>query len=131
MHAYANPDREWRGSSAGMTIARFNKSDRTITSECWPRFQDLSKKDAEQFPGWPRVIPQLNNYNPPSWKKLAPLSFNVENPVVQLIDEESGDVLYTLRINGRSFTPHAPEGKTFTIKVGVDGADKLGPFDMG
>ena len=27
-----------------------------VTFECWPRFQDVTKPDARQFPGWPVTI---------------------------------------------------------------------------
>ena len=63
MHAYANPGRRVanikdpvNNGAAGHGIVRFNKKDRTITMECWPRFVDVSKSDAEQFPGWPVTI---------------------------------------------------------------------------
>ena len=65
MHAYANPgegvegvtDRVNRGA-AGHGIIRFNKKDRTVTFECWPRFADVTDPDAKQFPGWPVTVQQ-------------------------------------------------------------------------
>jgi len=123
MHAYANPDKTLKGS--GFVVARFNKKNHTVTAECWPRLMDLSKPDAEQYPGWPKLIPQIDNYNPPSWGKLGELSFNKENPVVQLVDLESREILYTLRINGNQFTPHAPKGRSFIVKAGMQQADMV------
>lgn len=123
MHAYANPDKIFKGS--GFVVARFDKKNRTITAECWPRVQDLSQPGAKQFPGWPVVIPQIDNYNPPSWGKLGELTFNRENPVVQIIDTDTQEVLYTLRIQGKKFTPHAPKGRNFTIKAGIHNADTV------
>jgi len=99
---------------------RLNKKTREITMECWPRNVDLTSPEAEQYPGWPRTISQFDNYNPPSWGKLGKLTFDVENPVVQLADADSGEVLYTVRANGKSFVPAAPEGKTFVVKAGKD-----------
>lgn len=127
MHAYANADEpENKGNrAAGFVIARFDKKQRTVTAECWPRDADLTKPGAKQFKGWPRVIKQVDNYNPPSWGKLAELSFDKPNPVVQLIDEASGEVLYTLRINGKTFTPHAPKGKAITIKAGSEAPNQV------
>lgn len=126
MHAYVNANDPGNKSSnaAGFVLCRFNKKDRTIVAECWPRDADLSKPDAKMFKGWPKVIPQVDNYNPNSWGKLGELTFNKENPVVQLVDKSSNEVLYTLRIKGKTFNPHAPKGKTFIIKAGVDSADK-------
>ena len=93
--------------------------------ECWPRNVDLSKPGAQQYPGWPRTIDQLDNYSPRSWGQLGTLTFNKKDPVVQLVDESNGEVLYTLRIRGNSFTPHAPGGRTFSIKAGVDHPGKV------
>ncbi|MDH3583324.1 MAG: hypothetical protein OER86_03835 [Phycisphaerae bacterium] len=123
MHAYVNA-RGDNGKADGFVAARFNKKTRTITAESWPRNQDMSKPGAKPYPGWGKVIPQIDNYNPPSWGKLAKLTFNVDDPVVQLIDDK-GAVLYTLRINGRTFTPHAPKDRTFVIKAGIDSPDRV------
>ncbi|MCM8533821.1 MAG: hypothetical protein NE330_21840, partial [Lentisphaeraceae bacterium] len=127
MHAYvnANEPENLKNKAAGFVICRFNKESRNITAECWPRDADLSKPNAKQFKGWPKVIPQTDNYNPTTWGKLGELTFNKANPVVQLIDKASNEVIYTLRVNGKSFTPHAPKGKSLIIKAGVDAASKV------
>ena len=57
--------------------------------------------------------------------KLGTVSFNVENPVVQLIDADTSEVIYTVRVKGKSFTPHAPNGKNLILKAGVNAADVL------
>ncbi|MDG2371328.1 MAG: metallophosphoesterase family protein [Flavobacteriaceae bacterium] len=54
MHAYANPDTNSNG--AGYGVVRFNKDVKTVTFECWPRHEDVSKKNASQFKGWPITI---------------------------------------------------------------------------
>jgi len=125
MHAYvnANEPENLDNKAAGFVIARFNKQTRQITAECWPRDADLSKPGAKQFKAWPKVISQLDNYSPADWGKLGTLTFNKENPLVQLVEKESGEILYTLRIKGKTFTPHVPHGKSFMIKAGIDKAD--------
>ena len=52
MHAYANPeDRNNELKRAdGFGIARFNKKNRSVTFECWPRFSKVSNGDQAQFP---------------------------------------------------------------------------------
>ncbi|WP_372719563.1 hypothetical protein [Novipirellula sp.] len=124
-YAAANPEEKPAGNllntrAAGFGIVRFNTKTREIRMECWPRNVDVTDPAAEQYPGWPRTISQFDNYNPPSWGKLGELSFNVENPVVQLIDATSNEVLYTVRVPGKAFTPGAPKGKSFIVKVGKD-----------
>ena len=111
--------------SAGWGVVRLNTKSREITMECWPRNVDITDSDSKQYPGWPRTISQFDNYSPPSWGKLGTLTFNVENPVVQLVDATSKEILYTVRANGRTFTPGAPEGKTFIIKAGRNAPDTV------
>lgn len=127
-YAAANPEKKPAGNllntrSAGWGVVRLNKDTREITMECWPRNVDVTDDSAEQYPGWPRTISQFDNYNPPSWGKLGELTFDVEDPVVQLIDAETKEILYTVRANGKTFTPGAPKGKTFIVKVGKDAPD--------
>lgn len=54
MHAYANPDGPSYG--AGYGLIRFNKPEKQITFECWPRYEDVTKDAAGQFTGWPVII---------------------------------------------------------------------------
>ncbi|WP_211093341.1 hypothetical protein [Flammeovirga agarivorans] len=127
MYAYANPDSKIakKSRAAGFTVVKFNKKDRTITAETWDRFADLTDKNAKPYPGWPRTIDQLDNFNPKSWETLATCNFDIENPVVQLIDAETNEALYTIRIQGNTFTPHSPKGKKVILKYGQDKADKV------
>lgn len=129
-YAAANPEKKPAGNllntrSAGWGLVRLNKETREITMECWPRNVDITDASAEQYPGWPLTISQFDNYNPPSWGRLGELTFDVEDPVVQLIDADSNEVLYTVRANGKSFTPGAPEGKSFIVKAGKDAPDTV------
>ncbi len=124
-YAAANPEKRPAGNllntrAAGFGIVRFNTKSREITMECWPRNVDATDPAAKQYPGWPRTISQFDNYNPPSWGELGVLTFAIEDPVVQLIDAGSNEVLYTVRAQGKKFTPSAPEGKAFVIKAGKD-----------
>lgn len=61
MVAYANPDDYVKlGNKAkfgdGYGLIRFNKPASEVTFECWPRFADVTKPDAKQFPGWPVTV---------------------------------------------------------------------------
>jgi alkaline phosphatase D len=48
----------------------------------------------------------------------------MENPVVQVVSEAGGEILYTLRIQGREFTPAVFEGGSYSIGVGEPGTDR-------
>lgn len=129
-YAAANPEKHPAGNllntrAAGYGIVRLNTRTRQITMECWPRNVDITDPAAQQYPGWPRTISQFDNYNPPSWGKLGEFTFDIENPVVQLVDAATGEILYTVRAEGRTFTPGAPKGRTFNVKAGKDAADTI------
>lgn len=128
MYAYANPkpgdinalkeNRTGRGDGYG--LARFNKKNRTVTFACWPRFADVSKGDSEQFVGWPLTFSMAENDGRTVFGYLPTLSVNENDPVVQVIDEKTGEVLYTERIQGRSFRPRIFREGSYTLKTGRD-----------
>jgi hypothetical protein len=108
----------------GHGLIRFNKRSRTITFECWPRHADLRQGDAAQFPGWPVTIRMQDNDGRRVTGHLPELRIRgAVNPVVQVIREADGEILYTQRITGRSFRPRVFAPGTYTIKVGRDRPD--------
>jgi len=131
MLAVANPTPEENHDklttrAAGFGVVKFNTKTREITLECWPRNVDITDPQAKQYPGWPRTIHQQDNY---SRKPVAYLpTIQVEgmtNPVVQIIDESTDDIVYTLRINGTSFTPKIFKKEKCTIKIGEQGTSRM------
>lgn len=54
MMAYVNPESDSKGGGYG--LIHFNKKEKTTTFECWPRYVDVTKEDAEQFEGWPMTV---------------------------------------------------------------------------
>ncbi|MAG56031.1 MAG: twin-arginine translocation pathway signal protein, partial [Planctomycetes bacterium] len=102
----------------GYGIVRMNKNTRAITMECWPRYA-VPGTDA-QYPGWPRTIKQTDN---DGRKRVASLpgfsTRRMSDPVVQVIDERTGGMVYALRIRGRDFHPWVYDlAGTYTVKVG-------------
>ena len=122
--AVANPSPEENRDklttrSAGFGVVRFNKTDRTITMECWPRNVDLADPQTKQYPGWPKTIRQLDNYGRKAAAYLPTLKISgMDDPVVQVIDESDGQIVYSLRIKGREFRPKVFRKGTYTVKVG-------------
>lgn len=119
--AYANPedlaDERRRGDGYG--IVRFDKKAGRVTFECWPRFSQ-----GEQYAGWPIVVQNDDNdgRRPVAW--LPELVFEgAGRPVVQVIAEADGEVLYTARVRGTRFQPHVYAQGTFSVKVGRDRPD--------
>lgn len=126
MMAYANPpdrrDEKKRGDGYG--VVRFDKVDRSITFECWPRFANVDDGDQAQFPGWPIIVKMRDNdgRTPVGWLPELEVS-GVDEPVIQVIEEATREILYTVRALHRRFqAPVYSEGK-YTVKVGRDKPD--------
>ncbi|MGH7201010.1 MAG: hypothetical protein ACREJB_10430, partial [Planctomycetaceae bacterium] len=47
----------------------------------------------------------------------------VANPVVQVIEEQSGEILYTIRAHGGRFQPRVYSTGKHTVKIGRDTPD--------
>ena len=122
MHAYANPeDRSNELKRAdGFGVARFNKKNRTVTFECWPRFSKVSDGDQAQFPGWPVTFKMSENDGRMVKGWLPKLSFSKPNPVVQVINDKTKEVLYTVRVQGKSFQPKVYSMDPHSVRVGKD-----------
>jgi hypothetical protein len=123
--AAANPSKQPNGGgklttrAAGFGVARFKKSTREITFECWPRNADITAQATKQYTGWPKTIKQTDNYGRKAAAYLPTLNvLGRKNPVVQVIDEMDGQVVYTLRILGSSFRPKVFRPGAYTVKVG-------------
>ena len=127
MHAYANPeDRSDELKRAdGFGVALFNKKTRSITFQCWPRFSKVSEGDKAQFPGWPVTFRMSDNDGRKVKGWLPKLNFSKPNLVVQIIKEATNEILYTVRVKGRSFQPKVYDSGNYTIKVGKDLPNKV------
>ena len=126
MMAYANPEdvTDEKQRADGYGIARFNKTKRSITFECWPRFSDAKQGDKAQFPGWPITVAMDANDGRKVAGWLPDLVFEgAENPVVQVIEEATGDILYTVRVQGARFNPRVYSAGKHTVKIGRDKPD--------
>jgi hypothetical protein len=126
MMAYANPpdieDERQRGDGYG--VVRFDKKNRKVTFECWPRFSDAKEGDKAQFPGWPITVSIDDNDGRQVAGHLPMLVFQgAKNPVVQVIDDSTGEILYTLRVQGDRFQPRVYKAGRYTVKVGRDKPD--------
>jgi hypothetical protein len=128
MLAYANPEDPADESKRadGFGIARFEKSTGQVTFECWPRFSDVTQGDAEQFPGWPLTVSMTENDGRNPIGKLPEVQCEgVDSAVFQVIDEGSGEVLYTLRTSGSAFSARVFQDGSYTVKGGKDRPEKV------
>jgi hypothetical protein len=123
MMAYANPKNmsDERQRADGYGLVRINKPKRQITIECWPRFADSEDGERAQFPGWPITISIADNdgRKPVGW--LPEIIFeDARDPVVQIVEEQTGDAIYTIRIQGDRFQPPVFRPGKYSIRVGRD-----------
>ena len=126
MYAYANPGENKNitsskhiGRAAGYGIVRFNKKTRKITMECWPRGVDLSKPGQPQYKGWPIVIEQEDNYGRKAVAYLPMLEVDgLVDPIVEVINESSGETVYTICAKGTSYRPKVFKKGSYTVIVG-------------
>jgi hypothetical protein len=127
--AVANPAR-WNREPAplhnrapGYGIARFRKATREVSLEAWPRWADPAAGDPP-YEGWPVRFQQEEGYGREPWGFLPTVEVvGMTDPVVQVTAEPSGEILYTLRIQGTRFTPKVFAPGSYTLSAGEPGTE--------
>jgi len=115
--------------SPGYGITRFFRSTRKIVFENWPRGEDPAHAEASPYPGWPIEFQQLDNYRKKSEFYLPLLKINSKfHPVLQVIDEETDEILYSLRINTKTFLPRVFKKGIYTLRLGEPGTEIMKIF---
>jgi phosphodiesterase/alkaline phosphatase D-like protein len=137
VHAVSNPVASGAEPAAlfdrapGYGIVTFDRASRHITVVNWPRWVDVTKSGAEPYPGWPITIDQTDNGLPDSGWTLPEVSApGLTDPIVEVIDEATGERVYTFRIDGASLQPPVRGPGTYSVRVfdperpGVEGSFK-------
>ena len=82
-----------------------------------------------QFPGWPVTIEPAADAARKAAARLPTLKFSgAANPVVQILDE-SGVLVYNLRIGGREFQPHVFSAGNYTLRIVEPETGRIKQFD--
>ena len=104
----------------GYGIVRFDKAARTITMENWPRYADPNDPTTgSQYEGWPKTIGMEENYGREAVAYLPTIEVEgISNPVVQIVESATSEIVYTLRIGGGTFRPKVFSPGTYTVRVG-------------
>jgi hypothetical protein len=124
VHAVANParfgaePRALHERSPGYGIVRLNRTSRTVSFANWPRYTQAWQTGAKPYPGWPIVFHQLDNGLSRARYVLPSLTVPDEaQPVVQVLEDATGEVMYTVRWPGHSFRlPVFREG-VFSVRL--------------
>lgn len=123
IHAVSNPQANGiepialHHRAPGYGIIKFRRSDRVIEFANWPRWVDAAEPGAEPYPGWPVRINQHDNGLPEAFSLPAIDAKGAVDPVVQVLDESDGAVVYTFRIQGSEFVPTVREPGSYTVRV--------------
>jgi hypothetical protein len=67
----------------------------------------MSQNDGRKAKGW-----------------LPKMIFTQPNPVVQVINDETGEILYTVRVKGKIYQPKVFSPGKYSVKSGINQADK-------
>lgn len=126
MHAYANPEdrTDEKKRKDGYGLVRFNKATGGTVFECWDRFADVSTGEG-QFPGWPVSFHMSENDGREATHRLPEMTFEEADPVIQVIADDSGEILYTVRIDGNKIAPDVYAAGQYTVKYGTDKPDQV------
>ncbi|RDC61697.1 alkaline phosphatase D family protein [Adhaeribacter pallidiroseus] len=124
VHAVANPHKTNKEPAivydrvTGYGVVTFNKQNRDIVVECWPRFVDPLQNPKGQYLGWPVTIQQQQNYNRKETGFLPLLKIEgLTNPVLEIIHEKTNTPEYTIRLNTSTFKPKVFGEGPYTIVV--------------
>ncbi len=105
----------------GYNILTFDPRQRSVEIEAWPRWVDPTAKDAQQFDGWPVTLNYLDNGYPRQGPRLPVLkNLPLDEPVVQVVDQQTGEIVYTVRLQGRTQTLRVFDPGIYTVRV-LDG----------
>jgi alkaline phosphatase D len=103
--------------ATGYGIIRLDKKSQKITMECWPRYANV-KESSQQYIGWPKTISLTDNYARKAIGYLPPIECNMERPVVQVMKENTGEIVYTRRITEQPWRAPVFENLVYSILIG-------------
>ncbi|WBL44723.1 alkaline phosphatase D family protein [Algoriphagus halophytocola] len=93
-----------RGTGYG--IITFDKKERTMEIECWPRNVHPLENPDGQYKGWPITVSQQDNFAKKAKAYLPPVDLKAfQNPLVSVFNEMTGELQYAVPANQDVFTP--------------------------
>ncbi|MDX9772354.1 MAG: hypothetical protein RBT02_02915 [Bacteroidales bacterium] len=105
------------GHVTGYSAITFHRNTREIELANWPGYADpVSEKP---FPGWPITVTQADNYGRRiiGWLPEV-VTRGLSDPVIRVISESTGEMIYNIRIRGNSYQPGVFYYGPYTIEAG-------------
>jgi alkaline phosphatase D len=131
--AVSNPTRSGKeparlhDRAPGYGIARFDRRTRSVTMAAWPRWADPAHDPP--YAGWPVRVDQVDNYARGASGYLPTVRvIGLREPVIQVVDEATGEIVYTLRLAGATFTPMVFASGPHTVRIGEPGTPRWRTF---
>ncbi len=95
--------------------------------ECWPRYADPESAGGGQYPGWPLTLDMEDNYAREASGWLPPLQVTGLDhpPVIQVVNEITGETIYTLRIRDFTYQPGVFTEGSYTVHIGEPGTGSM------
>ncbi|MGH7956697.1 MAG: alkaline phosphatase D family protein [Opitutaceae bacterium] len=110
--------------TSGIGMVRFDKRQRKIRIECWPFLADPTQPGT-QWEGWPIEFDLLQNYSRKIVGHLPPLTITgVKQPVIEVTDAATGELVYALRATEPGFRPHVFAAGKYNVRVSDPEAGK-------
>ena len=107
-----------RYRATGYSILRCKSATREVRIEVWPRWVDPSQSGARPYEGWPVTIRQLDNgLREAHWALNRIETRGIRDPVIQVRDASTAEIVYTVRASGDSFTPLVRQPGSYDVTV--------------
>lgn len=124
VHAVANPRQTGREPAiiydrvTGYGMVTFDKQERTMTLECWPRYVNPQENPQGQYNGWPVTVKQADNYARKPVAYLDQLMIEgADNAVIEVIREVDDELVYAQRMVGNRFQPPVFAEGRYTVRI--------------
>lgn len=112
--------------ASGFGIVTFDTGARTIKMEAIRFLADLDVESGENtYPGWPLTIGQDDNDGRRAFGYLPRLHFKESDQVVKIINEETNEMVKSLRVKGNEYIPPVYSLAKHTLVIGEGKNEKV------
>lgn len=105
--------------ASGFGLVTFDVLERTIKMEAFRFLANLDVESGENtYPGWPKTISQMDNDGRRVFGYLPRLQFKESNQVVRIINEETKEMVKSIRVRGNEYIPPVYSLAKYTLVIG-------------